>query len=442
MSGKSGDASAGLPFASTKLRTCDVVSTAPPPVGKGDSTLSSLKAYDELLLNYTELRLAYEAVLRERESSSPLPPSPTGTGGTPAAPAAPSCAPGPPRLSDAEAVTAAACAAHHAAYNSDIQQSCSQAYVTSYFACHSKFPSEGSWRDGQWAPSGCKLSGQQGARPLGSCLFDGTRKHIAILGDSHTMRYASAFERAMRSRGIAECARIQSDSDSDDYYGTGLVKTRRDCGGCDSFVYQCAPSGGGAPLLFSNTVLEFLIDFELAEPPRIHWDSTCDFSNALPCRWAWSTQQVLFDRFLPSMPGGWPDEVHLFANIHDCARRGPKEYARDLSWLLTLMNDTVPSTTRAFVWEAAALNSAKQPMNWARITSDTCVQFMNRAIHQALARFTRSEAQHAVLGTGEGPPPSAGMPGPQWGPTFGIFEASSQVAATMNYDGVHYDELW
>jgi hypothetical protein len=49
--------------------------------------------------------------------------------------------------------------------------------------------------------------------------------------------------------------------------------------------------------------MEFIMDFEETEKMRIHWDKNCkeDASalppNGAPCKWAWTTQQLYFERY-------------------------------------------------------------------------------------------------------------------------------------------------
>jgi hypothetical protein len=77
-------------------------------------------------------------------------------------------------------------------------------------------------------------------------------------------------------------------------------------------VHGCRSSAvhmGPPVLLFPQVVvdveylrMEFILDFEVAEKMRIHWDKNCkeDASamppTAAPCKWAWTTQQFYFER--------------------------------------------------------------------------------------------------------------------------------------------------
>jgi hypothetical protein len=241
---------------------------------------------------------------------------------------------------------------------------CSFDFAALYYGCHGRFPSSGAWDGGdRWVPADCTLApppAQAPAGPLGSCLFrpDGPA-HIVMMGDSQAGRYARALLRALTDRGVARCRRTAFENN--DYYGGNLVHKRRDCGGCDSWTESCTSLATGRSVTIEYVVLEFLIDFELSEPERIHWDHNCDFRSALPCKWAWSTQQVVFERYFRSRPT-YPDAIAIFQNIHDCGRRDAADFRRDLRWLLSLIHDAVPASSRVFFWEAAALNSAKQPM--------------------------------------------------------------------------------
>ena len=192
--------------------------------------------------------------------------------------------------------------------------------------------------------------------------------------------------------------------------------------------------------------MEFLIDFEVTAPPRMSAEKTCDFSTVVPCAWPWSSQQLLFETYFRSLPT-YPDEVVILQNIHDCARRGPREFRRDLRWLLDLVNASVPAASAVHLWEEAALNPAHQPMEWHAVTSDTCVQMMNGAIAEELAPYAAPSvwaAVAAVRGRLGGEQPAVVVPaggGPVWRPTYGLF-APSQKVIEWNYDGVHFREPW
>lgn len=53
--------------------------------------------------------------------------------------------------------------------------------------------------------------------------------------------------------------------------------------------------------------MEFILDFEVTEQMRIHWDKNCkEDASAMPpasapCRWAWTTQQFYFERCAASV---------------------------------------------------------------------------------------------------------------------------------------------
>ena len=301
---------------------------------------------------------------------------------------------------------------------------CTYDFYDAYFACHGRFPSSGSWSGETWQPEDCRLP------PVGGgCLFErasGVRApaRILLLGDSMAMRTNMALQRAMSQLGVT-CNTVASEGGA--YYGSaGLEVGRRDCGGCDASTLSCSAANGVA-VEFQYLVMEFLIDFELTQKSRIHWDEgSCSFSEDVPCRWAWNTQLSIFDAYLRGRPGGYPDEIHIIQSIHDCARRTAADFARDLRWLMQLIDESAPPSTRVYMWEAAALNPAHQPMNWARVTSDTCVQMMNAAVQRELAAYAAK-------------PP--GAPGPVWRPTAGLFERSVAVIDS-NYDGVHYHPFW
>jgi hypothetical protein len=269
---------------------------------------------------------------------------------------------------------------------------------------------------------------------LGRCLFNDTThrvRDITILGDSQGRRYALWMADVLRGAG-GTCDVVANEGEH--YYQGVLPRVQsgqRDCGGCNAFTIRCV-GPEGARINVEYVVMEFILDFELTQPTRIHWDhGSCSFSEAVPCRWAWSTQQLLFDQYFRSRPAGYPSEIHYFQNVHDCARRNPADFRRDVRWLLTLMNDTVPATSNIYLWEAAALNSDKQPMDWARVTSDNCAQMMNGGLQDEAAPFMTAPV--AVGGA---------RPGPRFHATFSLFNMSAMVAKQWNTDGVHYQDQW
>jgi hypothetical protein len=88
--------------------------------------------------------------------------------------------------------------------------------------------------------------------------------------------------------------------------------------------------------------------------------------------------------------------------------------------------------------------SLTRPQQWQSVTSDTCVQMMNGAIHEELAPFLAPTVQRVVDGGGAAPGGRGGdaAGGPSWQATYGFFEASAQKAAAWNVDGVHYKPEW
>ena len=333
-----------------------------------------------------ELKARVEAVAAQPSCSGAPSPYPTVAAAV-AAPAAAAPAAAAIAASAYHDDACAALAARQAAGN----DACSEDFVALHYACHGAFPSGGTWAGETWVPAGCRMAAAAAAaapelRPrLGSCLFDPARGlgHLTLLGDSQTMRIVGALERYMGAAGLASCSRL--DGESDTYYGPNVIRRTRDCGGCDAFRTQCQPHAGGRPLVVENGVMEFLIDFETTQKARSHWDSSCDFTSDLPCRWAWSTQQLLFQHLLQS-DGHRPDHVAVFQNIHDCARRDAPDFARDLRWLLSLINDTLPATTTVTMWEAAALNSAKQPMCVRCARARACVWCWRRPLQKRRER--------------------------------------------------------
>lgn len=308
--------------------------------------------------------------------------------------------------------------------------SCSFDYYDSYFTALGSFPSAGSWTGSAWGPNDCVIH-SPGTSGSGACLFDPNRtaSEIVILGDSMGMRYAKGLGRALQP--VAACSEAAYDELATVLPGVKVAQM--DCGGCHPLRISCTKLDTGVGLHITYLPMEFVLDFEFTMPARIHWDNTCDMTSDPPCRWAWTTQQVLFDLFFARRPGGYPSQIHVVGNIHDCARRTPREFSRDLRWLLDVIDAAAPPTTHVYFWEAAALNPVHQPMAWSNITSDRCVSMMNAAVQHELRPYVqRTRAGGAAVAAG----------GPQWHATSGIFNASLQKIH-LNYDGVHYrDEFY
>lgn len=354
---------------------------------------------------------------------------------------------------------------------------CSYDFISLWYGCHGRFPSGGIWNmtSNTWTPSECALP----LRPVGQCLWDapsaasvasgrasgGQRvKSLVIVGDSQASRITYMLSAMLAEQGIG-CTRTEEEEGSPDYYGFGVnstIRRKRDCGGCDPFVMRCTNKAGVA-VDVEYAVMEFLIDFEVSQKSRIHWDNSCDFKDPLPCKWAWNSQMALFESRFKKRPGGYPDAIAIFQNVHDCARRNSIDFRRDLRYLFQLINDTAPASTSVYIWQAAALNKRHQPMQWHDVTSERCTAMMHRhleaelkpyaadtAVRNAMRRFraelglpAHAAVSSASISKGGSAAEAAndGGAGPWWYPTYGIYEASSQVI-DWNIDGVHYKEPW
>lgn len=323
---------------------------------------------------------------------------------------------------------------------------CSFMFFSAHLLCHGSFPSTGSWEGSVWTPGDCTISDASGApvacplRAAGASAAEPTMRDVVIIGDSQALRYTTALNRSLAALGIT-CVRVAEEAQSDFYADVQRVESRRDCGGCNAFAMQCNGRAGlfdRTPVSFQMLflVMEFVLDFDLATPSRIHWDAgSCNHSEPVPCRWAWSTQQFLFEAFFNKRARGYPGEIHVFQNIHDCARRNAADFRRDLRWLLDLVHTAVPAGSNVYFWEATGINSAKQPADWARVTSNDCVRMMNRAIADEVLPYVAASA--SSISDIKSADNGASSGGPTWHGTYALHEASLQ-RLDLNRDGVHF----
>ncbi|KIZ04651.1 hypothetical protein MNEG_3307 [Monoraphidium neglectum] len=202
------------------------------------------------------------------------------------------------------------------------------------------------------------------------------------------------------------------------------------CSGCDSFRATCKGANNSVEIEYLR--LEYTLDFELSTAARMHFAGKCNHSQLPPCKWFWNTQQFLFEGYLRQRQPP-PDHIHIFQNMHDCARRSLVDHRRDLSWFVNLLNATLLPGTTVHFWEAPHPNGAKQSEAWRNVTSPTCMRGMNDAVKQAIIPF--------VERTALAPNASAKSGHAAW---YGAFDLFSPTGARLdlNVDGVHMRPDW
>ncbi|KIY96939.1 hypothetical protein MNEG_11023 [Monoraphidium neglectum] len=206
---------------------------------------------------------------------------------------------------------------------------------------------------------------------------------------------------------------------------------RQDCNGCTSFRSVCqGPSGRRVVIEFLR--MEFVLDSELAAPMRIHWDNNCDFTQSPPCKWFWNSQQFLFEGYLKQrrLP---PDHIHVFQNMHDCSRRSPADFRRDLSWFLDVLDTNLHPGTNVYFWEAPHPTGSKQPDQWRNVTSPACMRRMNDAVKRAVAPFLERTAAAAAN--------ASAREQAWWYATFDLFGPTGG-RPDLSEDGVHMRGDW
>ena len=314
---------------------------------------------------------------------------------------------------------------------------CSERFYDAFFACHGYFARYGAWQDTTWVPADCAVD----TRPQGTCLFDQNSNvtEIVLLGDSMPRKYMSSLQGILGD--VAECADVGEVVDAAFFHTPDMKTSREDCGGCSPAFFKCRGKSNGKEIRFRYLLMEFVLDFEKTGPSRIHWDqgpSGCDFTQNPPCWWPWTTQQVYFNNYFARRPEGYPDEIHIFQNIHDCARRSGLETRRDVRWLVDTVDASSPQSTHIHFWEAASLNPRHQPMHWSSVTSNTCSARMNAAVHEALVPLVPRTAADVAARTEMGATASSL---PTWHATHALQAPSSQVIE-WNNDGVHFSAEW
>ena len=151
-------------------------------------------------------------------------------------------------------------------------------------------------------------------------------------------RTVGAIHRFLSSMGVT-CSQFDGDMFGSLGLQPPIVHGKVDCGGCTPVRLSCSAAGGGGPILVVEYLLmEFVIDQEMAQDMRIHWTAgSCSFAeegecwsaigrsatytphppsellspDAVPCRWAWNTQLLLFDEYMRKRPGGYPEDIHI-----------------------------------------------------------------------------------------------------------------------------------
>ncbi|KAF6259146.1 hypothetical protein COO60DRAFT_1045481 [Scenedesmus sp. NREL 46B-D3] len=263
-------------------------------------------------------------------------------------------------------------------------------------------------------------------------------QYIVVLGDSQGMHYTEGMVRGLRAAG-ASCT-LQKRESGVEYFGepAGLAYRQQDCSGCFSSLTHCIHPTTQVTVDVEYLRMEFILDFEVTEKAHMH--SSCkEDASALPpagapCKWAWTTQQLYFERYLALRP---PSQLHVFQNIHDCARRNRADYARDHAWFISLRNSTLgqSASTEIYFWRATATNPDKQPGIWKNVTSADCVTFMNNVTEAAIYPLVVQTVRHMQAGTYSSRSSAA------WHATFDMYEPTLE-RLDLNSDGVHFVHQW
>ena len=302
---------------------------------------------------------------------------------------------------------------------------CSLSFANDFYLCHEQLNSKGTWAKEHYQPHGCdstftstagKATGEEIAQ-LSSLPRD-----LLLLGDSNGYHYMMYLEKLLQDRYGATCKDVTPHGEFGfDFEVPNQVKGHapETVHGSRSIVCNVTEE----PSSFFNITfltMEFTLDFELQTREMTNRD-LCDFNQSVPCRYAWSSQQFLFQEYLVKVRP-WPREIHYFQNIHDCSRRTTVDFRRDLRWLYQLLNDSLPvlddfGAHDVYLWEALAVYTPKQNPRWVNITSNVCAGNMNAIA----AEEARPYVEQSRLKVG-----------------FGMHSASLEKAPEWNGDGVHY----
>jgi hypothetical protein len=251
-------------------------------------------------------------------------------------------------------------------------------------------------------------------------LFAKNNSRIVILGDSTGLRYANQTINILSS--FSACTPLATEVPQNESYFnlSDIISGQTDCSGCNSFSTVC--SSEDKYLSVEYIRMEFVLDFELSQKMRsIHYKN-CNMDKNPPCKWAWSTQQLLFEHYFQANP---PTHIHIFQNLHDCSRRSSADFRRDLHWLFDLIDSSVNPGTHVYYWEATAPHPDRQPPEWVNVTSLACLSDMHKitkdAVYPLVQRTLRSEDSTR----------------PFWHATFSLLQPSLE-RIDLNYDGVHF----
>jgi hypothetical protein len=268
----------------------------------------------------------------------------------------------------------------------------------------------------------------------GACLFDADpapARQIIFMGDSQALKWSLAMFYWLSKLPNVTCNFTGWEvHQKGGYYNVSeTVFGKQDCGACDSWRAVCQGPRRRVELEFLR--MEFLIDSELTTPMRIHWDHNCAKDRSPPCKYYWNTQLFLFDLYLKARQPP-PDHIHIMQSMHDCARRSPSDFRRDMAWFVDLLNTTLAPSTNVYFWEAPSPQSARQPAEYRDVTSQACMQWMNAAVKEAIKPFVERTAAAPNASTRG----HAGF--------YGAFDSYTPTASRLdlNVDGVHMRPDW
>jgi hypothetical protein len=324
--------------------------------------------------------------------------------------------------------------------------------------CDWKFPHIASWDGGSVLnPSECVL-----VNTAGSCLANARPRRIVLLGDSMAMRIFNGVNEVLGLQGIT-CVHLASESElagskpGAPYFGIPDIGSMdlqsRDCQGCGSRIHECRLDNGHS-VIIEIVVSEFLMDWEMSEIQRYGHNpeypacTNVDENVAVEgpvCRSRWNTQQVFFERYFNSFGTGYPDQIHIIGNIHDCSRRSSDDYKRDLTWVADMIDHAAPSSSKVYWWTSSMVRTDLQPIRWQKVTSPSCVRMMGDHIQSILAPYfarsriaqagdDRSKLSKQILDKAK---TVIDHNGPMWMPTYNLLDLSEAVIG-LNTDGVHY----
>jgi len=261
------------------------------------------------------------------------------------------------------------------------------------------------------------------------------------MGDSNGIRYAGAFINFLEAVNYT-CETIRKDkpmtfSVERSFYESsrspvGDINSHdRDCQGCTNHYWSCQslPEGGANYTIdIKFLVTEFTLDNEVTTLRTIN---TCNGRSKQPedphCISSLTTQEFLFREYLRAS-GNSPDLIIILGNSHDQQRGTLVDYRRSLRFLLELIDDYLPQSTRLVWLSKPAEYPPRKASPWngqifeGRFTINEWLDRANRIFYKELMGRSDKIRQPLIF--------------------YDMLALLNPVIARLSIDGVHVQPVW